>query len=354
MQTEARGIETKEGYLAACMQCGSVQFTVRAQTKTAVQLACSKCGERASVKGGVALVRLPSTEVAYALEHTVVRPDPMAGKQHTDDEGAPMDANMAEAVREEKPRRLGFMVFPAQETIIQRAFDVGRILRLGEEAIRGQVWQGSVLEGICADFLAGADPRALEVYDAMEAAVATEEAKLADVGKPLSAKRRRHVRTTARDAAAIAAGLLPDPSYVPPPEDPQVAEDRAALDAIPHGAVDDDRLEEVIPLLTLAQEFVREEGACSLDDGTPHRGMLVGDVSFAPQFCRRAQEHGGYPLLISGDPRTRTPGGLRPQIAFYTPDTRWISGLVDLYHEQNRELLDDPAMQVEAADGVER
>jgi hypothetical protein len=311
-QAAVTGIETQEGFIATC-QCGSVRFEIRKQTKTAVALRCRDCGADASFKGSVAAVRLPSAEIAYALEHTVVRPDPMAGAPPPDDDGAPMDAATVDAVRAEKPRRFGFMVFPDQEPIINRALDVARIQRLSETGMRGQVWQGAALEGICADFLAGADPRALTVFDAMEAAVATEEAKLAAAGKDLPAKRLRHVRATARDAAAVAAGLLPDPAYVPPAPSPGEAETAAALDALQTSPPDDDRIEEPQPLHRMLQDWVRDEGA------TQCPGIMAGEVSMLPTWRKLAAEQGGFALLVQGDQFTRSAHGLVPRAALFLP-----------------------------------
>lgn len=311
-QAVVTGIATQEGFIATC-QCGSVRFEIRKQTKTAVALRCRDCGADASFKGSVAMVRLPSAEIAYALEHTVVRPDPMAGTSPPDDDGAPMDAATADAVRAEKPRRFGFMVFPDQEPIINRALDVARIQRLTETGMRGQVWQGAALEGICADFLSGADPRALTVFDAMEAAVATEEAKLAAAGKDLLARRRRHVRATARDASAVAAGLLPDTAYVPPDPAPGEAETAAALDALRTPPPDDDRIEEPQPLHRMLQEWVRHEGA------TQCPGIMAGEVSTLPTWRKLAEEQGGFALLVQGDNRTRTKNGLVPRAALFLP-----------------------------------
>lgn len=66
--------DTTEMTIVIC-QCGCTTFNIETQTKTAVSLACSKCGCKTSVKGPVATAEVPDKEVVKAKTN-IVAPDP--------------------------------------------------------------------------------------------------------------------------------------------------------------------------------------------------------------------------------------------------------------------------------------
>ena len=294
-------------------QCRSADWTVQKTSATAITLKCAKCGTKASVKAGVASARVPPGLVPAAISDHLTRPAPPPPRASAPEPTAGEDETEAP---EEKRSTLRFGITAGQEEVIQRALEAERVLNHRDPEFRSQEWQGLALEHICADFLSGADPRALEVVDAVEARLAEEADRWRAQGEKISAKRARALRSQTRDA--LADKLFPEraPLVEAPHEtDDLVAarEARAAEAAERAAAVDDERPLDAGRLLRAIREAMRayaEEDPRK--DGERYQ-YQIGEAKHYRDMVRHWEERGGHLIVARGDPRTRNEAGATPQ-----------------------------------------
>ncbi len=199
------GIPTEETKILTC-QCGSTAFDVKKRTATSVSLSCAKCGLKCSVKGNIATVRVRQQEIAYAIQNTVVAPDPNAATGGSSGKGGGGSGQTPDNYGMWKVRLAKNTI----ETVVRKAFECIRIQNCSDDKFREQTWQGHALEFICADFLSGCPHEVLQIFDAMEAAE-EDLVKLAekDGKKEPTARKIRDLRAKVRDKLAKESGILP-------------------------------------------------------------------------------------------------------------------------------------------------
>lgn len=336
----ASGRPTEETAILVC-QCGCTRFDVTKTTRTAVAAACAKCGGKISVKGNIALpVRTPEAEVAYAVTDKVVRPDPNAASQ----------AGKAPTLSEQGYRTLRFKISEEQDEVISRALEAVRVLNCTDEKFRAQQWQGSALEYVCADFLAGVDPRALSVVAQMDEAVIEATAKeMASTGQTHLSKRRvRKLRNMVRDRVAEELGLIGTPEYVPPP-DPTAAGRKEYEDAKAKQQADDDdddRMPDEDRLYNSVVGAMSEYRQSCGARGEKVQVLVARANQYQDLYQRWA--NGGLLLRVIGDVATRDAAGQQP--VCYV----WMDGEIEdlspdlplAYAEAYEDVLDDVELEV--------
>ena len=311
------GRPTEETRILVC-QCGSTSFVDKKATKTAVVFRCQKCGADTSVKGRVAVVRAAREEVSFAVTSKITAPTPPPEKE----DGTPTDDAQEQGTQEQgKKKSLGEQGFvqyryrvakEADEGTIRPAMEAVRILNCKDERFRAQTWQGEALEAICADFLAGCDPRVLQIIEAQEQVVAAEAARVeAKDGRALTARKKARLRAAVRDEMAERLGLVPSTALEPQEEDPalqasvqQYEEAQAAKQA---EAEADDRVEDDGALIDALNEARKEVLRTN-----PEASIRLGGPQEEVGFRRVAAEKGWYLIQAIGDERTKTRAGTRP------------------------------------------
>ena len=223
----------------------------------------------------------------------------------------------------------------AQDPVIQRAMEAVRVLNGRDDAFKGQQWQGSALEFICADFLSGVDPRVIRVLDSMEMAV--EEA-LARVEGKMTGRKERKIRARVRDELAEKHGLYDDSEDEP--EEEEVEEEEVEEEEVDEEEVDEEEEEEEEEDDDEEEEEEEEEGDDEDDEPVmiPDGGRLYEAVSqtmeefdggdkfkyeLSDQLTPRLMQlwTTGYLLKIIGDPRTEGQSeGFRPEVYLWVSD----------------------------------
>jgi len=188
-------------------QCDSTDFEVKKQNKTSVVLSCRDCGTITDVKGNVTNVSVENNKVIYALNKQIT-PDFEKSKKKDKIEkqiSKPEDT-IKPKFKALSKKFLRFRVTKEfQYPIIKKALDVIRVLNLDNGEFRDQGWMGRALEFICADFLAGADPSALDIVDQMDKAV---ERIVDGVEGKVTKRGKRRITQEVRDDMAKNYGLM--------------------------------------------------------------------------------------------------------------------------------------------------
>lgn len=301
------GRPTQETVILAC-QCGSTAFREEKRTQKAVVFTCAKCSERTSVQGRAAFARVASDEATFAVHQKLVMPDPSATP------GSPKKPSLSEQGFEYIRSRVTTGA-DGQGAAIRRACEVMRVTHCNEPEMRQHMWLGTALTYICADYMSGADQRAIRIVDAQEEAVADEIARMEARGRKTTRKRISILRNNVRDALAQQLGLVAAPAADPAAQLDQIIvearaledqrrEERAAAAEDPR-MLDDWRLMDA--LINARAEFAR-------DSGLPINSIMLGDATRYAAFCKAQIESGGFLLRVIGDERTRTPSGVRPSV----------------------------------------
>lgn len=330
-----KGIKTQETTIVAC-QCGCATFEVKKRLKTAVNLACTKCGLATSVKGNIATVRVKDTEVAYALKNTCTGPDP-------DAEPGKKGAGKKKKKEDTKYKLLRFRILEEQDSTIRRAMEIVRVMNNSDPKFRDQAWQGHALEFVCADFISGAPPETLAVVDAMdEAAEEAEKKAEADGRSPAATQRRiRNARAKVRDRMA---GDLAQQDFFDGVATDTAQDEQADTGEEEEGfqVPDDGRLKKgLLAALGGYQEEVKAKEDVDID-------YLIVERDDAKDAMDRWEGLGGYLLRVMGDERTVDENDFRKELVV------WISHdfpdvFVDLgldYSEAMDDLLPDANLEV--------
>lgn len=339
--TGATGAALKVTTILVC-QCGHTQFEIKKRTKTSVSLACDQCGGKLSVKGSLATpVRAPAGEVAVAISKNRVDPDPGAQTKSS-----------SPTLSEQGYRTLRFRVSDGEYEVIRRGMETVRVLNCKDDKYRNQQWQGAALEFMSADFMAGADPRALQVVSQMEDAITEEQARyLERTGQTNLTKRRiRTIRNAVRDRVAEQLGLVGSDKYVPPPD--QTAAGRAEYEEAKklqrqeedadERLADDGRLfQAVVQAMTDYRRQLNDE----LDQDVE---LLIGKGHQRADVEHRWISGGGNLFKVLGDSATKDGAGQRPEVYL------WMEGTVDeatpdldlAYTEKWEDVLDDVELEV--------
>jgi hypothetical protein len=316
------GRPTAESVILACA-CQSTAFVEERRTRRAVVFTCAKCGAHTSVQGSVALARVAQDELSFAVLQKSIAPDPEA----------------ASGAKKPSPAEEGFEYFRAKMTreqgvLLRRACDAVRVMNCDKDWARSQMWQGTAVECIVADFLAGCDPAVLRVVDAQEEAVQEAAALAMEKGRNLTRKRTSMIRTAVRDSMAAKLGITAG----------QVAMDFETTFG------DAAAVNEMRAMEQAAKEAERAADDRVLDDGSLRDALdsvrrALGDqakgeflIAGPAEVQRLVQIHarqGGYLFRVEGDPRTCTKSGVAPTALVWWLDD--YSELVDLplaYEEQ--------------------
>lgn len=344
MQTPPNlGRQTEEAVILAC-QCQSTRFSEEKRTARAVVFTCAGCGMKTSVQGRVALARIATDEATFAVHQKVIAPDP--------------DAEPTK--KKPSPGEQGFEYIrgkltsgpDGQASVVRRACEYVRIMNCDDPSFRQQQWLGAALALICADFIAGVDPRVARVYEAQQEAIEEAIARAEANGRRLSRKRVTAVGNLVRDAVAEQLGLVQRRAE---------ASLETTDDALAVAQVNEERAAE-----QAAKESEREQDSRLLEEGQlmdalvnmrsqcvaqglvqPNRIVLGGPESYA-EFLRTYEKRGGYLFRVEGDERTRTKAGVRP--CMYVWMDQDYSECIDLplnYEEQfeDADLL-EPTVEV--------
>jgi len=296
-------------------QCGSTSFNLKKKTKTAVELECSKCNDKTSVKGPVALTQVSKQEVALAIKESVVRPDPDYKPKAKASGGKPIEDEKAYTM-------LRFRIgIEAKESVVDRALEAVRVLNNDDEEYKKQTWQGHALEFICADFVAGCDPQALVIVDEIEEEMELLAAKSKEEGKEEKDIKRiiRDAKKKARDKAVDATIKAVKPKKRKKPEEKkeELKTENEVEPETERKIYDKGRLLESVQK-TL--KYYKEEYENERDE------MLGVEVSFDyEEVAKRAEQKGGYVVKIIGDNRTKNSGEERPEVyAWITAEDKEI------------------------------
>lgn len=314
-QADGAGLTT----ILVC-QCQCTGLEVQRVSRTAVALKCPRCGLKTSVKGAVASAHVDPGELAAAIRTRRTEPDPNKagkgkGKGDGGDGDADGDTDDAGSLGDRGWVHLRFRLSTEQAEVVHRALEVLRVMHAEEEPYTGNLWQGTALEWIAADFLAGAPPAAVQIVEEIEAAAAEAEAAAAgeDGITPAKIKHRlRDLRARLRATKAREAGLIETPeSFVPP----GFAEPADAAE--PPGPEEDERAEDTGQLReSVLNALTAWADECAAAWGDRPQ-FLVVDPGQHGDAQRRWQRDGGFLCRALGDARTRTKAGRRPEAWFW-------------------------------------
>jgi hypothetical protein len=326
-QADAAGMAT----ILVC-QCQNVAMQVQRVSRTAVALKCPRCGLKTSVKGAVASVHVEPEEVAAGIRTRRTEPDPNKaggkGRGKGDGGDGDGDGDDGDSLGARGWVHLRFRLSTEQAEVVHRALEVLRVLHAEEAPYTGNLWQGTALEWIAADFLSGAPAEAIRIVEEIEAEAATaaEAAATEDGITPAKIKHRiRDLRGRLRVAKAREAGLIETPeSFVPPGfGDLEGAREQAATaDAEDAGDADERLLDEGQLRASTLDALTHWADECAATWGSRPQFLLVDPGQHADAM-RRWQDKGGFLCRVLGDVRTRTKAGRRPEVWF------WVDGEPD-------------------------
>ncbi len=309
-------------------QCQCTGLEVQRVSRTAVALKCPRCGLRTSVKGAVASVHVEPGELAAAIRTRRTEPDPSkaAGKGKAEATAAEDDGEGG-SLGARGWVHLRFRLTTEQAEIIHRALEVLRVLNADREPYTGNLWQGTALEWIAADFLSGTSREAIRIVEEIEAEAqaATLAAEAEEGITPAKIKHRiRDLRARLRATKAREAGLIAAPdSFVPPGFDEDLDGPRTAAAAADTPRSEDERIEDAGQLRSaVLAALVAWADECAATWGDRPDFLVVDPGGYA-DAQRRWQRSGGFLCRVLGDGRTRTPAGRRPEIWI------WVSGEPD-------------------------
>ena len=338
------GRPTEETRILVC-QCGSTSFVDKKTTKTAVVFRCQKCGADTSVKGRVAVVRAAREEVSFAVTSKLTSPTPPPEKEDgtkADDQPADKDKP---TLGEQGYIQYRFRVSKdADESTIRPAMEAIRVMNCKDDRFRAQTWQGQALESICADFLAGCDPRVLQVVQAQEEVVAAEAARVAaNEGRTLTARKKARIRATVRDEMAERLGIVqPDAEKYEPEPAPEMEASVKEYEAMQAAKAAEEEADDRVPddgALSMALTEARNE----LLRVRPEANIRVGGPSEEVAFRRLADEKGWYMIQALGDERTRTTNGKRPIIYLVGDDFDGFDP-EPMYQEDLQKFVENPTI----------
>jgi hypothetical protein len=350
------GIQTDDANVIVC-QCGSVSFEVKKRTATAVSLTCRKCEADISVKGSVAQVRIRSNDIAYAITEKVVRPDPdyKKSKKTPTETSSPATPTLAD----QGYRTLRFKISKDQDEIVQRAMEVMRVMHCQDEQFKSKQWQGSSLELICAEFLSGADSRALSVVTAMEEEVEKAKAQqlIKDKTVTLTKRKIRKVRTDTRERMYKELGLDEEVEAYEPPE--LTKDEKKSDESYKKAKKDQEEKEDEDIRLIDDDRLYDSVGGCLIEHGegikeqTGKRPvMLIGRPNDKTRLEQKFEKHGGTMYLLTGDERTKSKIGDTPFMYVWLEKGLEMPEITIAYDESFVETpLGDPQLTVEIIRG---
>jgi len=309
----------KDITLVVC-QCGSAKFVVRKQLKDSVAITCVKCKGETTVKGNIAFAPVDEGAISVAVTEKVIGPSGISTRKKK------------EVPENEKPKTLGeqgfrqfrFRIGVEASKTVQRALEVIRVMNYGQEEYQQTTWQGFALEAMAADFIAGADPRAVAIVDAQDEAVAAaaEKAK-----KELTQRQVRDIRRKTReDLASKMHGEEEAPEESE--EAAQDTEDGEDTQVFDHG-----RLERAVQA---GINDIREQTRVGVGTLQELKGMW--------------EKNGGYLLRVDGDERTVSSTGQRPHVYFWMKDE--AEAEFELYYDEEMEKKDSGGVLMDAAVSV--
>lgn len=307
---EGKDHKAAETKILVC-QCHSTAFSVKRQNRTSVSLECAKCGGRISVKGSVATARVGNDEVTYAVTSTLASPDAGygGGEDRTGDEEG-KDPNIGPDGTKYTSFRFRVPVEIAAQ--FRRACEGIRVINMRDEKYRGQDWQGHAVEYMSADCISGLPDAALAVVDAMDEAVAREQAAAEADSKKWTKRKERDIRAKVREEVAVKLGVAEPIGYEPEP-DPIVEEAKEteekqtaarAEEQTDPRIEDQERLRKAV--LISVSEYVNEINDCAPGD--------IRIYEHSHEAVRWWDAKGGLLIRVLGDERTRTPNSRRPEL----------------------------------------
>ncbi len=283
-------------------QCGCTAFNIDKQTKTSVTLVCTKCSDKTSVKGPIALAQVNDDEVKAAIAKSVIRPDP----DYDPDAGKDKKPTLSEQGYTMLRFRVGL---EAKVNTIDRALECIRVRNCTDADFKDQTWQGHALEYLCAEHLSGEDPQVIAIVDEMheEADAAAEEAEQAGKKKSAITRKVRETRQRVMERSAAQIGIV-EKKKAPsnkPKKKPQPPVNEIDPDTIP----DDGKLEKSIKktLIEFAEEY-REDTGDTI-------GLLIGKSQ--AETMKKAERDGGFAICVVGDDNTRTRANNVPNVCFW-------------------------------------
>jgi len=311
--------KTSEVSMAVCHSCRGTDFKVRKQTKTAVSLECLKCGLTTSVKGPVASARVSRDEVSFAVTQHLTMPG--IDGDGEDDEGQPHKPTPKELGK----RSFRFLVDADQDKTVTRAMESTRMMNFRDPKLRVKQWQGTALEMVCVDFLAGCDPAVLALVDAMESQIQSEAAEVLarSGGTTLTKRKLRKLRQIVRDAAGEKVSSRQVELYVPP-ADPAVEKAKQERAEAAAKKAESEEEETRIPddgaLLGAVRAAIKEYvEAFQAEHDMPFRYLAVEAEGYGDAL-KHWKDNGGFLLHVLGDKRTMTKTGKRPHMYLWIQD----------------------------------
>lgn len=354
--TETSTKQTETGATILVCQCQGTAFTPEKTTKTAVTLKCRKCGERISVKGGVAALDFLSTEkgrvavkdiVNLAVRDLTIRPDPSA---------KPGRVSPPKTTTERGYRLLKFRVLNDQYEVVSRALEAVRVLNLGDERFRAHQWQGASLEAICADFLAGVDPRVLNVVDTIEEAFQQSAATAqAERGRELSKRHLRRMRKQIMDDLVEETFSKRGPIVVKNRNDEEDSEESSEEDLpekkptpLPRTASTEDAVPDADRLYEAVESVLKEHANDHDGEDPPFQYYCEGRGRLTEQLQEIWDNGGGYMLKAIGDRRTENLQKTVPVVYFWinAEDEDDVLDFSLAYWEMFEDALDQAKVEV--------
>lgn len=339
IETNTKKVTAKVETTIVVCQCGSTSFNLKKKTKTAVELKCTKCGDKTSVKGPVAITQIEKEEVALAVKESVVRPDPdyepkSSGKKPKEDD--------------KEYTMLRFRIgVEAKEAVVDRALEAVRVLNNDNEEYKKQTWQGHALEFICADFISGCDPQALVIVDEIE-----EEMQLLAEKAKKDGKADKDIKRIVRDAKKKtrekAVESMDSKKIKKKKKEKQKRNEEELATENKLEFETEKTIHDKGRLLNSVKKALnnyKEQFENERDE------MLGTEISFDyNELAKKSEKNGGYIIKIVGDKRTKNSGGETPQVYV------WMSAediQITMYFEleyldiMDRELRDAEAKVIE-------
>lgn len=326
------GKPTNEPFITVC-QCGSVAYGVKKRSKTAITIECRECGLVSSVKGNIAPVRVESGEIAFAVKEKIIKPDPEAGKKKE-----PEDDEKSPTLADQRYRTLRFRITESQDEIAKKALELVRILNFGNEAYRASQWQGSALEAVCADFISGVDPIALQIYDAMQEAVniEIEMYKEKHPDREMPARKVREAKARVREEMTKKLEIWVEEKYEQhqsQDEAVSLEEYRAANEKKNHEKEEEDRVEDNGLMFQGIAEGLVEHSDDVVAQGGTRPAFLCAPPERWNEVRQRWERDGGVMLHLFGDERTMTGSGQTPNMYLWSKSVDDIPDRLDLLYD---------------------
>jgi len=329
--------------IAVC-QCGATSYDVKKQTSTAVVLQCKKCSAVVSVKGAVAPVRSDEQEVQAAVTKAVWPIPPKAQAAGSGDSGKP-------TLAEQGFITMRFRVSKeAYENVINPALEVVRIMNFADDAYRAQQWQGLAVEAVMADFLAGADPRALQVLAAMQEAVedAVAACSQKEPGAQLPRRKVSAIWSSTRETMVRKIGLAPEYAEdIVPPEERQGREEYEEAGRKKEDEQKaDPRLPDEGKMFHGLAEFLVDHSDSLVAAKAPRPQYFLATPSQYTDIIKRLRLEGGLLFRVEGDRRTKDKAGAVPMFYLWAKELETLPDLAPAYDDLYSDLILGPELSI--------